>query len=180
MLLCGGERGGKLCCFCSCWCITLLHDKFSAAMICCQLCICLETFTLQPAANVLYYLSVILFFESCNKLLITETACKVCRGHVKANDACSKARLNCLCNRLPQRWPSWLTAVFSCLIMASCTLQLLQTLEGHTDRVWHVSWSPDGATVLELCSRPYDISPVRNQTVLRRCDIGKLQCRQNC
>jgi WD40 repeat protein len=70
--------------------------------------------------------------------------------------------------------------VFSCLIMASCTLQLLQMLEGHTDRVWHVSWSPDGATVLELCSRPYDISPVRNQTVLRRCDIGKLQCRQNC
>ena len=24
-------------------------------------------------------------------------------------------------------------------------LQLLQTLEGHTDRVWAVAWSPDGA-----------------------------------
>lgn len=25
------------------------------------------------------------------------------------------------------------------------SLQHVQSLEGHTDRVWHVSWSPDGA-----------------------------------
>ena len=28
---------------------------------------------------------------------------------------------------------------------AESGLQLLQTLEGHTDRVWAVAWSPDGA-----------------------------------
>lgn len=30
--------------------------------------------------------------------------------------------------------------------MACWQLECIQTLEGHTDRVWHLAWSPDGAT----------------------------------
>ena len=38
-------------------------------------------------------------------------------------------------------------------------LQLLQTLEGHSDRVWVVAWSPDGARIRPRCCRARSPGP---------------------